>query len=47
MGFPKRSHSTFVFVPKKPYNFTGGDLGNLGAPAEGKEKKEAKCMIRF
>jgi len=40
VGFPKRSHSTFVSVPKKPYNFTGGDLGNLGAP--GKEKKRSK-----
>ena len=45
MGFPKRSHSTFVSVPKKPYNFTGGDLENLGAPA-GEKKKDLQKKVK-
>ena len=45
MGFPNRSHSTFVSVPKKPYNFTEGNLGNLGAPAGEKDKKRVKHML--
>ena len=45
MGFPNRSHSTFVSVPKKPYNFTGGNLGNLGAPGGEKDKKKVKHTL--